>query len=141
MSNYDKPMILADEELAEGVYAAGSGPNPGTGDTSGTSWALDGPPKIGEYRQDDYSPNPGHYYVNVPLTPGTSNSCTVTLTFNGTINSAVIGSNSKANWSLNYSGSIVTATLIGELSGSGYDQLELYVKTQNDNPTCSVSVN
>lgn len=135
MSNYDKPMILANEELAEGVYAA-SGTNPGTG---GSEWRANGY-KIGEYRQNDYSPNPGHYYVNVDLTPGSSDSCTVTLTFNGAVNSAVIGGNSAMSWSLSYSGSTVTATHSGSASGSGYDQLELYVKTQNDNPTCSVNV-
>lgn len=135
MSNYDKPMVLANEELAEGVYAASGTIGPG-----GSGWTVNGC-KVGENRQDNYSPNPGYYYVNVDLIPGSSDSCTVTLSFNGTINDAVVGGNSASGWSLSYSGSTVTVTRTGTLSGSGYDLLELYVKTQNDNPTCSATVN
>lgn len=135
MSNYDKPMVLANEELAEGVYAASGTAGPG-----GSGWRVNSC-KVGENRQDDYSPNPGHYYVNVDLIPGSGDSCTVTLSFNGTVNNAVIGGNSASSWSLSYSGSTVTATSIGAVSGGGFDQLELYVKTQNDNPTCSATVN
>lgn len=135
MSNYDKPMVLANEELAEGVYAASGTIGPG-----GSGWTVDFC-KVGENRQDIYSPNPGYYYVNVKLVPGSGDSCTVTLSFNGTINDALVGSNSASSWSLSCSGSTVTATSIGAISGGGFDQLELYVKTQNDNPTCTATVN
>lgn len=135
MSNYDKPMVLANEELAEGVYAASGTVGPG-----GSGWKVDNC-KVGENPQDSYSPNPGYYYVNVELIPGSSDSCTVTLSFNSIINDALVGSNSTSSWSLSCSGSTVTATSIGMISGGGFDQLELYVKAQNGNLTCSATVN
>lgn len=140
MKQYTKPLLLANEDLAEGVYAASGNTSTTVPTEPGNSeWKINGY-KIGDDRQSDYSPNPGHYYVNVDLTPGSGDSCTVMLTFNGIVNSAVVGGNSAMSWSLSYSGSTVTATHSGSASGSGFDQLELYVKTQNDNPTCSATV-
>lgn len=135
MSNYDKPMVLANEELAEGVYAASGTVGPG-----GSEWTVYNC-KVGENREESYSTHPGYYYVNVELIPGSSDSCTVTLSFNSIINDALVGERAASGWSLSCSGSTVTATRTGTLSGSGYDLLELYVKTQNDNPTCSATVN
>lgn len=136
MNNYDKPMILANEELAEGVYAASGTIGPGGGEWKVNSAKVDGSSPTGQY--------PGYTYVNINLTPGSSSSCTVTISFTDLVTDAQLGNESLASWSLSLpsgGGTTLTATLTGGEVAGGYDNLVVYVKTASANLSCTATVN
>ncbi len=99
MNNYEKPVILVNEGLAEGVYAA-----------SGNCWTANA------YSVQDW--NGSHHVFEVALAHSTavehiSNGVTVALSFNAAITDAY------SEFPSDYSGS--TVTVIRTLHANGYN--------------------
>ena len=91
MSNYSKPLVLANEELAEGVYAASGEQVGGSGLTSSDCWRVEAAiHQVPETGRGDYRLQVDAWHTN----PGKHrSSAVVTIVFNQTVTVTNPGNN------------------------------------------------
>lgn len=129
MKNYEKPVVLANEELAEGVYAA-------SGVSSADCWSIDA------YSVQDW--NGQHHVFEVRIVHSDqvqhiSTQSTAVLTFNNTVTDAYTEGNCQASFSGN------TVTVVRTLHANAYQSgdnatYKVWVKAADEATTKGLTI-
>lgn len=134
MKNYKKPIVVVNDELSEGVYAAsGGGSSVGEGGEAADCWTVD-PVSVQDW-------NGSHHVFEIRCVHSTavehiSSASTVTLTFNNTITDAY------SEFPCTFSGN--SATIVRELHANAYKSgdtmtYKVWVKAADEATTKSIS--